>query len=214
VDRRVDVGYKNGIQRIYDLSGAHPDVRKFAINYLVEVFDEKGPNGLTDYVVNNFLSSCGGPTPAVRNIMARLARLKAGQKVPDITLNNAQGQPTSLYNSLGSPVTLLLFWGSWCNHCKEENPKILELTRRYRDRGLSVFAIGVENDLNEWRQAVAALGSHWTHVAETNLFNGNTARNFDVKTTPTLFLLDAQGKVLAAHFQPELLENYLGQLFK
>ncbi len=41
-------------------------------------------------------------------------------------------------------VLLVNFWATWCEPCREEFPGIVQLDRTYRDRGLSVVAISMD----------------------------------------------------------------------
>jgi thiol-disulfide isomerase/thioredoxin len=212
VDRRVDIGYKNGVKMLIDKAGSNGSVKQYLANYLIDVFDRNGPNGMPEWIIENFLASCGGPTANTLAVIRKKNQLMSGQRVPDIVLQTPTGQPISLYNALGSPVTMVYFWGSWCSHCKEENPKVVALTNQYRNKGLQVFAVGVENNLEEWRTAVKAMNTPWIHVADDKSFASPSAYQFDVKTTPTIYLLNSNGEVLAKNLNTEQLSQALAQL--
>ena len=41
----------------------------------------------------------------------------------------------------GPGPTLVLFWESWCPHCRREVPKIQKLHADYRDQGLQILSL-------------------------------------------------------------------------
>jgi thiol-disulfide isomerase/thioredoxin len=79
--------------------------------------------------------------------------LKPGQLPPELTVKGADGSPAPLLDLDGRPVQLadlrgkvvwLNFWASWCPPCQSETPILRDLADRYRDRGLVVVGISVQ----------------------------------------------------------------------
>jgi TonB family protein len=50
-----------------------------------------------------------------------------GQKAPDFTLDDVNGNPTSLSSKIGSKLLLIDFWASWCSPCRIENPNLVRV---------------------------------------------------------------------------------------
>jgi thiol-disulfide isomerase/thioredoxin len=42
-------------------------------------------------------------------------------------------------------VLLINFWATWCPPCREEMPHFIEFQQRYREQGLQVVAIAIDN---------------------------------------------------------------------
>jgi peroxiredoxin len=79
--------------------------------------------------------------------------LQPGQLPPELTIAAADGKPAPLLDLDGKPVQLadlrgkvvwLNFWASWCPPCQSETPVLRDLADRYRDRGLVVVGISVQ----------------------------------------------------------------------
>jgi thiol-disulfide isomerase/thioredoxin len=45
----------------------------------------------------------------------------------------------------GGRVTLVNFWATWCEPCRDEVPLLLKIRRKYLDRGFEVVGIGLDN---------------------------------------------------------------------
>lgn len=68
-----------------------------------------------------------------------------GEVAPDFTLMNMDGEPVTL-SELQGQVVLINFWATWCPPCREEKPTMEKLYQRFRDEGLVVLAVNVEEN--------------------------------------------------------------------
>jgi len=64
---------------------------------------------------------------------------------PDFSLSDLSGQKLSL-SAYGGKVVLLDFWATWCEPCREEIPHFVELQNKYRDQGLQIIGISMDDD--------------------------------------------------------------------
>src|SRR5258708_23375953 len=78
-------------------------------------------------------------------VSADAATLKEGQTPPDFTLPDASGAGIRLSDYKGK-VVLLNFWATWCHGCKTEIPWFMELAAKYKDRGLVVLGVSLDDD--------------------------------------------------------------------
>lgn len=63
---------------------------------------------------------------------------------PGFVLADLDGQPLDLSNYRGK-VVLLDFWATWCAPCRTEIPHFVDLQNRYRDQGLQVIGISMDD---------------------------------------------------------------------
>jgi len=63
---------------------------------------------------------------------------------PDFSLPDLTGQRLSLSTYRGK-VVLLDFWATWCDPCREEIPHFVELQSKYRDRGLQILGVSMDD---------------------------------------------------------------------
>lgn len=92
--------------------------------------------GATPYVV-------GTPTTGIT----------AGQQAPELAWTGDDGSPVQLTDLDGNPVRLadlrgklvwLNFWATWCPPCQGETPVLRDMDEAYRDRGLEIVAVAVQ----------------------------------------------------------------------
>jgi peroxiredoxin len=69
---------------------------------------------------------------------------------PDFSLTDLNGQPLNLSNYRGK-VVLLDFWATWCTPCRAEIPHFVEYQNTYRDQGLQIIGISMDDDVKPVR---------------------------------------------------------------
>jgi peroxiredoxin len=127
---------------------------------------------------------------------ARLIKPASRKKAPAFELTDSQGQTVRLADLKGK-VVLLDFWATWCGPCQTEIPWFVEFAGRYRERGLVV--VGVSMDEGGWdvvRAYMHKMGINYPVV----LGNKRTAYLYgDIDGLPVTFLLDREQRVAAIH---------------
>jgi cytochrome c biogenesis protein CcmG/thiol:disulfide interchange protein DsbE len=120
-----------------------------------------------------------------------LVRKGAGHSALAIDLPMLGGGNWSLAAQRGN-VVLVNFWATWCPPCRMETPGLVELYRRYEDRGLRVAGISMDDDA---QQAVPQFVSEY-HIPYPMLIPGNDFPLGDrIESLPTSFLIDRQGHI-------------------
>lgn len=64
---------------------------------------------------------------------------------PLFELKNLDGGSYALQDDLGKSVIVLDFWATWCKPCLRELPHINTIYEKYREKGLKVYAISVDD---------------------------------------------------------------------
>ena len=155
-----------------------------------------------------WIGIAGGATLAVAAgyILFRVAaanappRVEVGAAAPSfsvVTLDSAP-KPRTLADFKGSPI-LLNVWATWCDPCREEMPSMQRLYDAYKDRGLRVVAVSVDDRGNEGliREFVA---EH--HLTFDVLHQGasDMMTTYQVRGVPQTFLISRRGELLAMRF--------------
>jgi peroxiredoxin len=120
--------------------------------------------------------------------------LDEGALAPDFELPGVQG--TLKLSQLQGKAVYLDFWASWCGPCRESFPWMNAMQEKYRQQGLEVIAINLDERHDD---AKKFLDKHATKF--TVLFDpkGKTPSQFGVMGMPTSFIIGKSGKVLLQH---------------
>jgi len=139
----------------------------------------------------------------------RQPRFTAGENAPDFQTTLLTGEQAKLSDLKGKYV-LLQFWGSWCGPCRAENPHLLEIYKKYHAQGFEIFSIGLESNPTNWQRAIKKDGMIWKyHSADFEEFDGELARQFNIKSIPATFLLNPDGKIMGVSLDPEQIDKRL-----
>ena len=128
--------------------------------------------------------------------------LKTGQQAPEMTIDLGDGSTYQLKDLDGNPVRLadlrgkvvwLNFFASWCPPCQQETPILRTLSDTYRDRGLEVVGISVQETTASDVKAYADRYRLRYPIGFDG--SGNVLREYRVFALPTQFFLDTNGVI-------------------
>jgi peroxiredoxin len=114
---------------------------------------------------------------------------------PEFALQDGSGKTIHL-NEYRGKVVLLDFWATWCHGCKQEIPWFVEFDRKYRNDGLAV--VGVSMDDDGWKVVtpfIKTAGVPYRIV----LGDEATAQEYGIEGMPDTFLIDREGRIAAAY---------------
>lgn len=123
------------------------------------------------------------------------AKMVERQPAPEFTLESDKEQPPFTKASLKGKVVILDFWATWCGPCRESIPELAALYTKYKDRGLEI--IGISMDDNNTRVGVPAamkdFGINYPVVyAYDNL---DIVKDYPAESIPMMYILDKEGNL-------------------
>jgi len=137
-----------------------------------------------------------------------------GQVLPDIVSQGVDGSEKKL-SSLRGQYVLVDFWASWCRPCRGENPNVVAMYNKYKNKGFNVFSVSLDNDKDRWQSAIQQDKLTWpNHVSELKGWQSSFCGNFGITSIPTNYLIDKEGKVMGFGLRGEELEKKLAEIFK
>jgi peroxiredoxin len=127
---------------------------------------------------------------------AQDGEVNVGDKAPDFSAPNPNDNAVSLNTSLGK-LTVLDFWASWCGPCRVDSPNLVKVYNTYKDKGLAIVGISLDQQKESWKKAIDNDQLDWTHVSYLKRWDDPIAAIYGVRSIPQLFLLDENGVVIA-----------------
>lgn len=200
------------------------DLARNLIQYQAEINPDKLYEGMTGYSAQ---SSTLSPE-VVQQVLTRFQdqvnkRVEAaqpqpaagpiavGMQAPELALPNPSGDTVRL-SSLRGKYVLIDFWASWCKPCRLENPNVVRMYGKYKNKGFEILGVSLDGTREAWVKAIEADGLTWPHMSDLKLWRSIAAQTYDVHAIPHTVLVDPFGKVVALNLRGPALEAKLAEL--
>ena len=138
--------------------------------------------------------------------------LEIGAKAPEIALSDVNGKIIKL-SSLKGNVVLIDFWASWCRPCRAENPNVVKLYNKYKNKNFTIYSISLDQDRKKWIDAINQDQLSWpNHVSELTGWKSTPGIQYGVSSIPKTFLIDKDGIIIGYDLRGSNLEKKLSEL--
>ncbi|PYV55867.1 MAG: TlpA family protein disulfide reductase [Acidobacteria bacterium] len=71
-------------------------------------------------------------------------------RAPDFTIQDSEHSVT--LSQLRGKIVVLNFWATWCPPCIEEMPSLVQMQKKMQDKGITVLAVSVDDDPNDYHK--------------------------------------------------------------
>ncbi len=151
-------------------------------------------------------------TSAVRKIKERVEAVKPnliGNIAPELKLQDPEGNYYSL-RQVNAKFTLLYFWEPDCGHCQKTTPLLnKDLYQELKNKGVEIYAVLTQNNKEKWLKGIQDYKiQEWTNVWDPQ-YTSNFRRLYDVTSTPIIYILDKNKKIVAKRLDVESSAKYL-----
>jgi len=141
------------------------------------------------------------------------AQVKVGQQAPEIILPGLTGDSVRL-GDLKGKVVLVDFWASWCGPCRQNNPGLVKLYKKFQDKGFEILSISIDKKANDWKKAITTDNLSWTQANDDKGWEASSTLVYGVDAIPASFLVDKEGVIRAINADGEELEHKIRKLLK
>ncbi len=141
-----------------------------------------------------------------------LRKLAIGMEAPDIALPNPEGDTIRL-SSLRGKYVMIDFWAAWCKPCRVENPNVVKLYQKYKDKGFEIYGVSLDRTKQAWVDAIDEDNLGWKHVSDLQYFNSEAAMLYNINAIPATVLLDKNGVIIDKNLRGQALAQKLSEIF-
>lgn len=134
-----------------------------------------------------------------------------GEQYTDFELPKSDGA-TKKFSELTGKVTLLQFWASTCYPSKMQNQELKKLYRKYKSDGLEIVAVSRDTEQQEWVKAIEKDNLKWPQLSSLQGWEGPVFTNYGIRKTPSNYLINSEGKVVARNLSGDELEEKIQEL--
>ncbi|NIG57166.1 AhpC/TSA family protein [Chitinophaga sp. Cy-1792] len=140
-------------------------------------------------------------------------RNSVGVLAEDFSQKDSNGNTVKLSSFKGKYV-LVDFWASWCGPCRQENPNVVKVYNKYKDKNFTVLGVSLDEDKSRWLGAIQRDGLSWTQVSDLQGWQNEVAVQYGIRSIPSNFLVDPNGKIIARDLRGEALEEQLAKILQ
>ena len=117
---------------------------------------------------------------------------------PAFTLDRLDRDGQLGVGDLKGKAVVVNFWASWCVPCRDEAPVLQTTYERYRDQGLVVLGIDVNDFHQDARRFMKRYGLTYPVVYDGK---GSTVGKWGVRGFPETFFVDRTGKLVGERIE-------------
>ena len=134
-----------------------------------------------------------------------------GVNSPDLVLPDPDGKEIAL-SSLRGKVVLLQFWSAVDKNSRILNEALTEAYKKFKNKGFEIYQVSVDDNRIEWVDAIDKDKLTWINVGD---MKGSVMAKqvYNIQTIPYNYLMDAEGRILAANLKGPDLDRMLSNIF-
>lgn len=187
---------------------------QYALNYAIKSKIMGVDAAFVDLAKRYYISgqATWADSSLMANIKERVIKLQYNlldMKAQDLALETIDGEFVKLHE-VDADYTVLYFFETDCGHCKKVTPRLKpEILDAYQDLNVQVMAIYTQQEKETWQKYIDD-NQLYDFI---NCYDPNYRTNFriyyDVFSTPTIYLLDKDKKIVAKRLDIDNLKGFL-----
>ncbi|MCB0651277.1 MAG: TlpA family protein disulfide reductase [Saprospiraceae bacterium] len=190
------------------------DAYKLAIGGIMAALNQNNHENysyFTQKFIDVFKTKDPETTARMQSELNRKKQLQVGGEAPDFSGKTPAGETLTLSDFRGKLV-LLDFWASWCGPCRRENPNVVKMYNKYKDKGFDIIGISLDDNKDRWVGAIEQDGLDWHHISDLKKWQSEYAALYGVRSIPHTVLLDQEGKIIARGLRGAALESKVAEI--
>ena len=171
------------------------------VKYLFQYFEKYSLFTASEYIALKALNQKEVTlNSALVNKLESYRKMRVGNMAPnfelvgDVLKNGVVVKKTIRLADINAKYKLVIFGGSWCNQCRSEMIQLLPRYNNWRSKGLEVVFISLDTDKKEFENFTAPFPFY--SACDYKKWETQAAKDYYVSSSPTIFLLDGNNKII------------------
>lgn len=149
----------------------------------------------------------------VKKIIERAISLSptiVGRTAPELRIMDDQDKFISV-SDIKEEYTVLFFWDYDCGHCKKTVPKLVKIADAYKDNSVKFYTVETNGTRDIFKQKIKDMDlirPNIINTADPQRLTGFD-KKYDILSTPRIFVLDKDKKILAKYLSAKQLDEIL-----
>ncbi len=205
----ISGAYKKNIDVFYKaMDGAQLEIKSSLLLQLWRSMADSDFENVANYISDSYLINIAQALndQTLINELVQFKNTSKESKAPDFNVDKTK----KLSDLSGSEYYVLVFWSSTCSHCLLEIPQLEAFTKTRKQGEFQVIAIGLEDDEKNWIEKIKEFPD-FIHVLGLGKWDNEVGNKYDIKATPTYFVLDKNKRIVAKPNDIEALKGYFNK---
>lgn len=205
---------------ILDRSLADDEMFKFIVNWIAIKYEKPkimGGEKILVHIVDKYFTDeqafwYKDNPDELRKIRRKVDEMRVsmiGMTGQDLRCQTLNGGYESLYD-LKSPIKVVYIYSYTCSHCKERTPVLVELLKEWQAKGVEVYALCNDPEIDKWKEFVTKYHMEDFHNVIDPNYESRYYKKYHIDVTPEAYVLDQNNKIIAKDLHP----NQLAPIFK
>ncbi len=152
---------------------------------------------------------------ALEESIKNKGKSEAGKQLPDFTQPAPDGTPVNIKDQYSQhKVTIIDFWASWCGPCRAEMPELIALYNDYKDKGLGIVGVSLDDDATAWQTAIRKLSLPWSQMSDLKGWKNAAAQQLNIESIPHTIVVDQKGVILVRGLRGKDLRAFIEEQLK
>ena len=191
-------GYIQCIEDVLTKAQVNDVVYEFAVYQMLNGFFESGMDNMCAYLIDQHLNgeSCGEDD--IHKLLTKTAssiqQLTVGHQPPNFTATTQKNEPFDMRkHAAKQKYTIIMFWSSWCEHCKAAAPEIKAFHEKYNAQKVSLVGYSLDNVKENWDKALSERSFNFINIYGGKQWESPVSKLYKVNKTPMFFVIDNTG---------------------
>ncbi|ROI07489.1 AhpC/TSA family protein [Kaistella haifensis] len=165
------------------------------LSELIEIFDTYGMADLKEKYLTEAKNLKCTINDRLSNTIATNKNTELGATFPNYIFQNPTNTTAKSIADVKASKKIIVFWSSTCSHCEAELPKLIEKYDAIKAQNAEIIAFSLDSEKANYDAKVKSLP--WINDTELKGWYSSFAETYNVRATPTYFVLDSNNKIIA-----------------